>query len=187
MDLGAYAQIDDLEKVMEDNGIVIPRLRGLRRMRDEFTVTKEEMLESAKYIGLWECQSLCRCNFIPDACCHEYSWRTNRIVEKYMIKNEHHDYVGIRWDNIHGKRRKMFKFELKKAKKRVFKQYEMFNKYVGRPDVLYIHARLGSGNWGGYDCEKLVKGQPWFLDYIEDAFDCTYVDIYAKIKENTDG
>lgn len=35
MDLGAYAQIDNLGQIMKDNGIDIPRLRGLRLMKDK--------------------------------------------------------------------------------------------------------------------------------------------------------
>ena len=35
MDLFAYLQIEDLEKYLKDNNIEIPRLRGLRLMKDE--------------------------------------------------------------------------------------------------------------------------------------------------------
>jgi len=30
MDLGAYVQIEDLDKIAKENGIVVPRLRGYR-------------------------------------------------------------------------------------------------------------------------------------------------------------
>jgi hypothetical protein len=59
----------------------------------------------------------------------------------------------------------------------------MFNKYIGRDDILYVHARIGSGNWPAYRDE--VVNQPWFLEKIDDAFDPTYCDIYAKIDPNT--
>lgn len=59
---------------------------------------------------------------------------------------------------------------------------EMFNKYCGRDDVLYIHARVGGANWNYYDCDNLVKSKDWFLDKIDDSYDCTYCDIYAKLK-----
>lgn len=42
MDLGAYAQIEELDQVMKDNGISVPRLRGLRLMVEEKPLTKEE-------------------------------------------------------------------------------------------------------------------------------------------------
>ena len=61
------------------------------------------------------------------------------------------------------------------------KQFETFNKYCGRDDVLYIHARIGGGNWPYYDGPELSK-QPWFIEKVDDAFDSTYCDIYAKIK-----
>lgn len=35
MDLGAYAQIDNLSAIMDRNGIDVPRLRGLRLMSQE--------------------------------------------------------------------------------------------------------------------------------------------------------
>ena len=42
MDLGAYAQIEDLNELMIINGISVPRLRGLRLMRDQERLTKED-------------------------------------------------------------------------------------------------------------------------------------------------
>ena len=35
MDIGAYVQIDDLDKIAKENGIEVPRLRGYRLMKDE--------------------------------------------------------------------------------------------------------------------------------------------------------
>ena len=92
--------------------------------------------------------------------------------------------IYIKWDKVHGKKRKAFKYVLKQSKKRVYNQYKMWNKYCGRDDVLYIHCRLGAGNWFGYDCDTIIKSQPWFLDCVEDSFDRTYLDVYAKIGEN---
>lgn len=191
MDLGAYAQIDNLERIMEDNGIEVPRLRGLRLMKNEKPVSKEELLDMAKSDGLYRCVKLCQSipPFNWNSNWSEMSDRTDAICEYYLELPRyesgdfnHLDPIGVRWDRIHGKKRKAFKYVIKKAKKEVFRQFDLWNKYAGRDDVLYIHARLGSGNWGGYDCDKVVKSQPWFLDYVEDYFDCTYVDIYAKIK-----
>ena len=93
------------------------------------------------------------------------------------------DPIDIRWDRVHGKKRKAFKYVIKKAKKEVYQQYEMWNKYAGRSDVLYIHCRLGAGNWDYYKGWDIIESQPWFLDKVEDNFDNTYMDIYAKIKE----
>ena len=189
MDLGAYAQIEDLGQIMKDNGIDIPRLRGLRLMKDEAPLTKEDLEEAIKDDVLWEVQSLIRgCpKWDWNSCVTEYSSKMDALCDYYLWYDVDeygcHKYVDIRWDRVHGKKRKACKYVIKKVKKRVKEQFDMWNKYVGQDDILYIHARLGSGNWGGYDCDKIVKGQPWYLDHCEDHFDSTYVDIYVKIKK----
>lgn len=190
MDLGAYAQIDNLGQIMKDNGIDIPRLRGLRLMKDEAPLTKEDLEEAIKDDILWNVQSLIRGRPKWDwnSCVTEFSSETDALCDYYLWYDidEYgcHKYVDICWDRIHGKKRKACKYVIKKVKKRVKEQFDMWNKYAGQDNVLYIHARLGSGNWGGYDCDKIVKGQPWYLEHCEDHSDCTYVDIYAKIKES---
>ena len=50
------------------------------------------------------------------------------------------------------------------------------------PNVLYIHARIGGRNWETYGGKDLEK-QPWFLEKVNDHFDGTYCDIYAKIED----
>ena len=183
MDLGAYAQIEDLEQIMKDNNIDIPRLRGLRLMKKEEPITRASMEDHWEWIGIENCETLCRNGFNPYYHGCELSWETDQIVNYYMTRNKSSNPIGIRWDRVHGKKRKAFKYVLRKARDRVMLQDRMFNKYCGRDDVLYIHARIGAGNWGWYNCDEIVKGQPWFLEYCEDAFDRTYVDIYAKIWE----
>ena len=192
MDLGAYAQIDNLEQIMIDNNIEIPRLRGLRLMCDEEQVSRGELFELAESEGLRRCAKLCRSlpPFDWNSGVSEMSERTDFITEYYLelqkYKNggyNHLDPIAVRWDRVHGKKRKAFKYVIKKAKKEVFEQYEMWNKYCGRDDVLYIHCRLGAGNWDYYKGWEIIESQPWFLDKVEDYFDCTYLDIYAKIKE----
>ena len=58
----------------------------------------------------------------------------------------------------------------------------MWNKYVGRDDVLYIHARIGGNNWSYFNGNEITR-QSWFLSKADDYFDCTYCDIYAKINK----
>lgn len=183
MDLGAYVQIEDLEQVMKDNDIDVPRLRGLRLMKQEEPISKAAMEDHWEWIGVSECEGLCQNGFKMNGNLIELSERTDRIIDKYMIRNKDRHVIGIKWDKVHGKKRKLFKYELRKAKERVLKQDNMFNKYCGRDDVLYIHARLGGGNWNYYGCNEIIKNQPWYLEHCEDSFDRTYVDIYAKIKE----
>lgn len=181
MDLGAYAQIEDLEQIMKDNDIDIPRLRGLRLMKNEEPITRASMEDHWEWIGTDKCADYCRNGFRMKANWITCSWYTDLIVDWYMIRDKNHHPIGVQWDRAHGKKRKLFKYAYRQAKKRVLLQDEMFNKYCGRDDVLYIHARIGSGNWSEYNCDNSVKNQPWYLDHCEDAFDRTYVDIYAKI------
>ena len=63
-------------------------------------------------------------------------------------------------------------------------QWEMWNRYCGRADVLYIHARLGKYNWS-YVVHTDYKDKSWYLESCNDSQDYSYCDIYAKIKENT--
>lgn len=174
MDLGAYINISSLRPLLEANGIKdIKRLRGLRLMQSEIPVeyTEKDINKFAKY----DVENLIRT--VPGNLI-EFSTHTDIKVDYYLYPNK-----SPRWNRIHGKLRKAVKFCIKKAKKAYINQMDMFNKYCGRDDVLYIHARLGAGNWNYYNCSEYLK-QSWYLDHIEDAFDCTYCDIYAKIDPN---
>lgn len=187
MDLYAYTQIEDLDQIAKDNGIEVPRLRGYRLMKDEKPISKEEIIAALKD---------CEVDAVDSLCCAEpfwnpYSWcfvsspRTRQKKDYYLtkVKNKrgYEHYVAVRWDRIHGKKRKILKLKIKQKRRRVLEQYNMWNKYVGREDVLYIHARIGGANWDYFHGNELKK-QPWFLDKVDDSFDRTYCDIYAKIK-----
>lgn len=185
MDLGAYVMIDDLEEVMKANNIEIPRLRGLRYMAVEEPISKAAIEDHWEWIGVSRCEDYCRNGFHMNSNWITLSTYTDMVVDWHMIRDKNNHPIGIRWDRTHGKKRKMFKYAFRKAKERVIKQDEMFNKYCGRDDVLYIHARLGAGNWRYYDCDNIIKSQPWYLEHIYDSFDPTYCDIYAKIDPNT--
>lgn len=187
MDLYAYSQVENLEYIAKANGIDIPRLRGYRLMKDEEPVSQEKINELKK-----ECE-------IPEVewlCCARPIWRANVdlhisdeesdiLKDYYLIKEKDEDgndrYVGIRWDRIHGRKRKILKFEIKKQKRKIQKQFDTWNKYVGREDVLYIHSRMGGGNWKYYEDKASIINQPWFLDRVDDHWDSTYCDFYAKI------
>lgn len=193
MDLLAYAQIDDFDEIAKDNGIVVPRLRGYRLMEDELAIdVNEDIVPSLKQHVFRD--ALCSDPpFAIDPYCFEYSERTDRRKKKYGIyKKVAHTFsdgeteyrselVDLKWDKIHGKRRKNVKFNLKRELKAAKKQYDTWNKYVGRKDILYIHTRIGGNNWIYYEGYKLEK-EPWFLEKVDDYFDNTYCDIYARIK-----
>lgn len=176
MDLGAYVQIDDLSKIAEANGIDIPRLRGYRLMSEEEPWTEEEIkveiIESNRHLYESLCESVPRFSLYPIY--YEYSRKTKAIMKKYLDENG-----DLRWDIIHGKKRKNAKYAIKKQTNAVKKQYEIWNKYAGCADVLYVHARIGGGNWNSY--KAVIENKPWFLEKVDDCFDSTYCDIYAKI------
>lgn len=45
MDLGAFQNIEALDRLAKDNGIYIPRCRGYRLMKDEAVITQVEIDE----------------------------------------------------------------------------------------------------------------------------------------------
>ena len=174
MDLGAYAQIADIQKIAEANGINVPRLRGYRLMANEQEVNIEDWERKAvQEVYRRGCCSIPR--FTPDSCIYEYSSETDRIGRKFIDKDGE-----FRWSLLHGKRRKNMKFAVKKMRRAVHSQADAWNRYAGQPDVLYIHARIGGKNWHAYGGEKLRR-QPWFIEKVDDWFDETYCDIYARI------
>lgn len=188
MDLYAYTQIENLDAVAKANGINIPRLRGYRLMGNETRSNEGDVEELLREYEMEVYESACTSSFAINPTVWAYCGRTRRVEEKYLIKRVdekgREQTVGFRWDRLHGKRRKNLKYSLKNKKRRVLEQVDTFNKYVGRKDVLYIHARIGGGNWlyyGGTEIER----QPWFLEKVDDCWDSTYCDIYAKIDPAT--
>lgn len=186
MDLAAYMQIGDLEQIAKENGIEIPRLRGYRLMKDQKPMSVEEIHKMAERQALEEAEQLCCAypTWNPYSHTSEYSWRTDCIRKKYIIYDYSEGYkkpVTIRWNRIHGKKRKILKWQIRKAKRRIQNQYEVWNKYCGREDVLYIHSRMGGGNWYQYEDKQSITSAPWFLDRVDDYWDGTYCDFYARI------
>ena len=69
MDLGAYAQIGDLTKIAEENGIEVPRLRGYRLMSEETPINYKDWCEN---IEIDICNNLCEADpfWNPNTCCY---------------------------------------------------------------------------------------------------------------------
>lgn len=133
-------------------GIEIPRLRGLRYMAEETTATEEEIAKSCKY-------------------CYRETYRLHYKYGHFIS----HGYRS-HYDNRVPRR------DARRSAKRTRIQLEAFNRYVGRKDVMMVHARIGGYNWkeyGGFWLEK----EPWFIERVDDGFDPTYCDIYVKVKE----
>lgn len=192
MDLGAYTQIYELDKIAKENGIDVPRLRGYRLMKNEYQITDEELNDMIHTDIIDIVEGLCRSVpfWNPNSSISTYDYNTERKTRYYLNKkyDEYGRFIDIvvRWDRIHGYKRKILKFEIKKIKRNYQKQYQVFNKYVGQDDVLYIHSRIGGNNWKFYNGDNTVANQPWFLEKVDDAYDSTYCDIYAKIKTTGD-
>ena len=182
MDLGAYEQIESLGQVAEDNGIYVPRLRGYRLMKDEHAVDiKSWVKENLNGIEVRSVVDLCCSHWIPNSWWYEYSAATDKSRARYIHGAIMDEDAHVKWDKLHGHHRKLVKTEVHNRLVRYKKQLEMFNKYAGQPGILMIHARIGGGNW--HDYYKEVVDKPWFLDKVDDAFDSTYCDIYARIEE----
>lgn len=180
MDLYAYTQIELLENIMKENGIEVPRLRGLRLMSQE----KPEHDYIPKDLEYGILQDWVASDFGKNRKYYTYSYRTSEITKllSYPAYVDDEDEARkINWKLLRRKEKKYLKLQIKQKIKKYRKQFETFNKYCGRDGVLYIHARIGGNNWSYYNGPELSK-QPWFIEKVDDAFDSTYCDIYAKVK-----
>ena len=188
MDLYAYCQIEDLEKIAKDNGIEIPRLRGYRLMRDETPVTRDEIKKMKDESAIDVAKRLCRAKpfWNPHPFCSTYNSYTDYLIDFYLVKGKDEEgndcYTDIRWDRIHGKKRKILKYEIKKKKRAIQAQYDAWNQYAGKEGVLYVHSRMGGGNWKYYEDKDSIIKQPWFLERVDDCWDNTYCDFYCSVK-----
>ena len=186
MDLGAYIQIDALDEIAKKNGIEVPRLRGYRLMKVEKPVTREEIEQIKKSAAVEEVKELIEQPpfWYGSPTWYDYRKKLTAKREYYLTSEIDEEgkqcFTGIRWDRIHGKKRKVLKFAIKKAKNRIQKQFDTWNKYAELDGILYIHARIGGGNWLYYGDE--VSEKPWFLEKVDDWWDYTYCDIYAKVE-----
>ena len=193
MDLGAYAQIENLSSIAEKNGIFVPRLRGYRLMSEENPISDEEIKEAIRYQTAYLFESLCEgysYHGVEAFGWQPWSWQKNK-KRKYLVYENDEDgrkhCVDARWDRLHGKNRKAFKYAIKKAKEDVMAQYSLWNKYAGKENILYVHARIGAINWESYYDQVVYN--PRFLEKSEDYFDHTYCDLYFSIDnaESLDG
>ena len=166
MDLFAYIQMGDLDGLAKANGIDVPRLRGYRLMKDEKPVDEAFIQECIKAETEYRLES---------------TDRTISAMIEYLIN---HDLSHIRIEamDLASDLRDYSRYE-----ERLREQYDMWNKYVGRTDVLMIHSRMGGCTYSYIDKDGErqtydLRKQPWFLGCVNDAWDGTYVDIYAEIK-----
>jgi len=189
MDIGAYARIDDLSNILASAGVDIPRLRGLRLMATEEKISEEEIKEMTASADVDAVEDLVRScpPWSVGSDCHSYCWRTDKNLRRFLVytKDEsgYDRPTAVRWEKIHGKRRKKIKLLTKTQVKRIRKSMDTFNKYDGRKDVLYVHARIGGNNWVFFGGQKVAE-HPAFIERVDDWFDSTYCDIYLKVDES---
>ena len=185
MDLYAYTQIEDLEDILKDLNINVPRLRGIRLMKVSKPTSQEKIEQEVKEIKVgncvqwlreksWNCSSSSRENKKHPSFIYEKIY--NEYLEEYETR-----VIDIDYSKIRRKDRNTIKLENRKDETRIRKDYELWNKYCGK-DVLYVHARIGGGNRLWYKTDKL-KEHPLYLDDCDDSFDSTYCTIYYDIKD----
>lgn len=175
MDLGAYANIEDLRYILNDNNIEIKRLRGLRLMKDEQPMPLEkieEIIDNTKLEnavrwlkqGSWNCWSSTKEDKDHKAFIYK------KVDGKVKI-------VDIDWSKVNRSDRNTIKLKNKKDEERIIKNMNMFNSYVGK-DVLYVHARQGGDNRPYYPIDTM---HPMYLSDCDDYWDDTYCDIYYDL------
>ena len=183
MDLKAYVQIEEYEKLLKQNNINIPRLRGIDPCVSMKPWPQEEYRREKESISSRTCENLCTAK--PFWSCHpEYysldSW-TDILREYYMFKSgDAVFYDGIRWERIHGWKRKVLKTAIHNNIRKFERYVATWNKYCGCENVIRIHSRIGGGNWIYYGGPELSR-QSWFIEKVDDYFDFTYCDIYVRV------
>ena len=180
MDLYAYTQIENLEELFEKMNIEIPRLRGLRLMKVEETRTDEKLKASLNKILIKEAEYILTSDYF-DTGWMSHTYPTHPNKKKYIVYDKDENVVAIRWDKLHGKKRKQLKYMLKQYQKDYYKQMKLFNSFCGK-DVLYVHARIGSNNWEFYECDYITE-YPQYIARCDDFYDGTYCDIYFDLSE----
>lgn len=159
--------IEDLDEVAKANGINVPRLRGYRLMSSEAPWSEKDIETEVENELEHAFRSLADSAIRMAEAALEYDIRKFEAEESWLSPSEH----------------------LCRGFEERFKaQAEMWNKYAGKSDVLYIHSRMGHPKESHWDSEKRemvvdrdLRDELWFLDWVTDAYDETYIDIYARI------
>ena len=190
MDIEAYLQIDKYMGLLKANEIEIPRIRGITLMANQEIVSDEEIKQLEKTYSVIIAVDFFR-SLLPfqrnNNICDPYSSRVDKRVLHYISVDEgiyhygdtYYTYLDIRWDRIHGKKKKLLKMAIKKANTKLRSSIETWNKYAGKEDILCVHSRIGGPNWVTYGGLEISK-QPWFLEKIDSFDDNSYCDIFVK-------
>lgn len=185
MDLYAYSQIEDLEEILKDLNIMVPRLRGIRLMKVSKPVSQEKIEQEVKEVKVDNCVRWLR----EKAWNCWSSWKDDKKHPSFIYGKIYNEYtekyetkvIDIDYSKIRRKDRNIIKLKNRKDENRIRKDYELWNKYCGQ-DVLYVHTRAGGGNRLWCKTDKL-KEHPLYLSDCDDSFDRTYCTIYYDIKD----
>lgn len=169
------------EQIKQATGINVPRFRWYEWMPDENPLSRADITDSIER-QRYTCLSNMFCS-VPfmrfNSNWSIWDERSRRCEMIFLdMKN-----TRVRYDRIaklSRRYRKKIKMAFRWSDRRVMAQIEAFNRHAGRPGVIRIHARIGGFNWGYYDGPEIAK-QPWFIEKVDDSFDDTYCDIYARI------
>ena len=119
MDLYAFMQIETLEAIAKANGIEIPRLRGYRLMSDEAALSPKGYSQLFYDCAMASIDKLCTSDpfWDPNSDCSIFNYRSDharKYYKKYGLdKDGYRIPIAIRWDRIHGKKRRILKYEIK--------------------------------------------------------------------------
>ena len=176
MDLGAFAQIEDLEKILQINGIDIMRLRGLRLMKNEKPIAQEKIDGIINHSRIENAILYLRREIWGEVKKHP-AFIYGKVTDEYGTRKE---IVAIDYSKLNRKVRNAIKLRNRKDDKRILANLGMFNSYCGK-DVLYVHARQGGGNrsWCPIDTTH-----PMYLSDCDDYWDSTYCDIYYDLTKS---
>lgn len=186
MDLYAYAQIPRFKQLAEEHNIIVPRLRGYRLMSEEDRYEQTEIDKLKRSVVVEVAEDMCRAKpfWSRTPKYREISSETDRICARYLFVETDEDgckeYVDVRWDALDDNMRETLLAAVEEKQQAIQKQFDTFNKYVGK-NVLYIHSRMGGGNWEYYESKDALMAQPWFLERVDDCVDGTYCDFYASL------
>ena len=177
MDMDAYIQIDAIKPLVEQNNIKVDRVRGYRLMKDELPVNKEsldELIESIVLSRIDDFFSMRNDEVFGRVLCFDKEYEEKK--QKYLNEDG-----TVKWDILDAETKKNIDIIQKEVREQVETQYNLWNKFAQKPDVLYIHAKLGSSNWSD-TYHKSYEEQPWYLGSCDDTYDAAYCDIYAKLE-----
>lgn len=191
MDLYAYSQIDKYIKILEDKHISIPRLRGIRCMKNEELITNVDIENCLKQV----CFDSVIGELENDTSGERF--HTCTLGKRYRgvvygdKKYESVDgkigvisdvAVGVDWNDLPMGRLNLVVSSVSSSMKLIVQSCRTFNKYVGKENIYCVHCRIGGDNWKFFGGPKLRK-KPWFLCKVDSVDDSTYCDVYVDVSK----